>query len=500
MGTDLSRRSFLRATAGVAGAVALGMAGTAVAEEEDKRPEFEGKRKFAGVRNVRHITDDLVYLGASDRRLALFENVYPIPRGVSYNAYLLLDEKTVLFDTVDRSVAGQFFENLEYALDGRKLDYFIINHMEPDHCSAITEVLTRYPDVILLYSKTAEPMLRQFFSFDPTVYGHGVDEGMDLVTGRHKLVFLMAPMVHWPEVMMTYDATDRILFSADAFGTFGALDGNLFADELPFEKDWLDDARRYYCNIVGKYGPQVQAVLAKAATVEIATVCPLHGPIWRENLGWIIDKYDKWSSYTPEDPQGVMVVYGSVYGGTESAANVVASRLSEGGVANVRVYDVSRTHVSELIGEAFRCSHIVFASMTYNMDVFTPMKNLLTDLAAHNLQNRKYALIENGSWSPVAGSKMKEKLDAMSGMEQVGQTVTILSAPNDESYTALSALADAVLASLSGKEEAPAEAAPAAATKWVCTVCGYVYEGDAVPEDYKCPVCGVGPEKFAKME
>ena len=392
MGNEMSRRNFLRATAGVAGAVALGMAGTAVAEEE-KHPEFEGKRKFAGVRNVRYVTDDLVYLGASDRRLALFENVYPIPRGVSYNSYLLLDEKTVLFDTVDRSVSGQFFENLEYALDG-----------------------------------------------------------------------------------------------------------NLFADERPFEKDWLDDARRYYCNIVGKYGPQVQAVLAKAATVEIATICPLHGPIWRENLGWIIDKYDKWSSYTPEDPQGVMVVYGSVYGGTESAANVVASRLSEGGVANVRVYDVSRTHVSELIAEAFRCSHIVFASMTYNMDVFTPMKNFITDLAAHNLQNRKYALIENGSWSPVAGSRMKEKLDAMSGMEQVGQTVTILSAPNDETYAALSALADAVLASLSGKEEAPVEAAPAAATKWVCTVCGYIYEGDTVPEDYKCPVCGVGPEKFAKKE
>ena len=323
---------------------------------------------------------------------------------------------------------------------------------------------------------------------------------MDLVTGRHKLVFIMAPMVHWPEVMMTYDATDKTLFSADAFGTFGALDGNLFADELPFEKDWLDDARRYYCNIVGKYGAQVQAVLAKAATVEIATVCPLHGPIWRENLGWIIDKYDKWSSYTPEDPQGVMVVYGSVYGGTESAANLVASRLSEGGVANVRVYDVSRTHVSELIAEAFRCSHIVFASMTYNMDIFTPMKNFITDLAAHNLQSRKYALIENGSWSPVAGSRMKEKLDAMSGMEQVGQTVTILSAPGEQSVDALCALADAVLASLSGKAEAPAEAAPAAAAKWVCTVCGYVYEGEAVPQDYVCPVCGVGPEKFVRQE
>ena len=497
MGNEMSRRNFLRATAGVAGAVALGMAGTAVAEEE-KHPEFEGKRKFAGVRNVRYVTDDLVYLGASDRRLALFENVYPIPRGVSYNSYLLLDEKTVLFDTVDRSVSGQFFENLEYALDGRKLDYFIINHMEPDHCSAITEVLTRYPDVILLYSKTAEPMLRQFFSFDPTVYGHGVTEGMDLVTGRHKLVFLMAPMVHWPEVMMTYDATDKLLFSADAFGTFGALDGNLFADELPFEKDWLDDARRYYCNIVGKYGPQVQAVLAKAATVESATICPLHGPIWRENLGWIIDKYDKWSSYTPEDPQGVMVVYGSVYGGTENAANIVASRLSEGGVRNVRVYDVSKTHVSELIGEAFRCSTIVLASITYNMDIFTPMKNLLTDLAAHNVQGRRVALIENGSWSPVAASLMEDRLAQMKDMKLIADPVTVRSTTNEESLAQLNALADQVLASvLGGVVVADAPVEEAAPEKWVCSVCGYVHEGP-LPADYKCPLCGVGADKFVK--
>ena len=269
---------------------------------------------------------------------------------------------------------------------------------------------------------------------------------------------------------------------------------------MPFETEWLADARRYFCNIVGKYGPQVQAELAKAATVEIATVCPLHGPVWRENLGWFIDKYDKWSRYEPEDPQGVMVVYGSVYGGTESAANVIASRLSEGGIANVRVYDVSKTHVSELIAEAFRCSHIVFASMTYNMDIFTPMKNFITDLAAHNLQNRKFALIENGSWSPVAGSRMKEKLEAMSGMEQVGQTVTILSAPSDESYAALEALAEAVLASLTGKEPAAAQEAPAAATKWVCSVCGYVYEGETMPEDYACPICGVGPDRFTKQE
>lgn len=500
MDKGMTRRGFLKtAAAGAAGVAARSMMGgvaVAAAEEDD----FDGRRKFAGVHNVRRISDDLVYLGASDRRIELFENVYPIPRGVSYNSYLLLDEKTVLFDTVDRAVAGQFFENLAYALDGRKLDYFVINHMEPDHCSAISEVLVRYPEAKLIYSTTAAKLIEQFFGFDPAEYGYAVDEGVELATGRHKLVFVMAPMVHWPEVMMTYDATDKVLFSADAFGTFGALDGNLFADEVNFETEWLADARRYYCNIVGKYGSQVQAVLAKAATLDIQTICPLHGPIWRENLGWFLGKYDQWSRYEPEDEQGVMVVYGSVYGGTENAANIVASRLSEGGVRNVRVYDVSKTHVSVLIGEAFRCSHIVFASITYNMDIFTPMKNLLTDLAAHNVQGRKVALIENGSWSPVAASLMQERLAQMKDMELVAEPVTIRSTTNEESLAQLNALADQVLASvLGGAAVAAAPAQEAAQEKWVCTVCGYVHEGP-LPEDFKCPLCGVGPDKFVKAE
>ncbi|MGN0779359.1 MAG: MBL fold metallo-hydrolase [Aristaeellaceae bacterium] len=457
---------------------------------------FAGKKKFAGVRNVRKIKDDLVYLGASDRRLKLFENVYPVPRGVSYNAYLLLDEKTVLFDTVDRAVAGQYFENLAYALNGRKLDYFVINHMEPDHCSAISEVMQRYPEAQLVYSKAAAPMLSRFFGFDPARYGKGVAEGDTLTTGRHTLVFLMAPMVHWPEVMMTFDTTDGTLFSADAFGTFGALDGNLFADEVPFETEWLADARRYYCNIVGKYGKQVQAVLAKAGTVDIRTVCPLHGPIWRENIGWFVGKYDQWSRYEPEDPQGVMVVYGSVYGGTESAANVVASRLSEGGARNVRMYDVSHTHGSELIAEAFRCSHIVFACMTYNMDVFTPMKNLLTDMAAHNLQNRHFALIENGSWSPVAGKKMQAMLTAMPGMEQVGETVTFRSSPDEKDYEALCALAQAVLSSM-GIE---AQEEPAGPGQWYCAHCGYYFTGDAPDGTFICPICGAKADKVMRRK
>ena len=497
MDKGMTRRDFIRTAAvGAAGAAAVSMMGPAATVAKAETQDFEGRAKFAGVHNVRRISDDLVYLGASDRRIALFENVYPIPRGVSYNAYLLLDEKTVLFDTVDRSVSGQFFENLAFALNGRKLDYLVVNHMEPDHCSAISEVMTRYPEVKLIYSTTAAKIIEQFFGFDPAGHGYAVDEGMELVTGRHKLIFVMAPMVHWPEVMMTYDATDKVLFSADAFGTFGALDGNLFADEVNFETEWLPDARRYYCNIVGKYGAQVQAVLAKAATIDIQTICPLHGPIWRENLGWILDKYTKWSSYTPEDEQGVMVVYGSVYGGTENAANIVASRLSEGGVRNVRVYDVSKTHVSELIAEAFRCGTIVLASITYNMDIFTPMKNFITDLAAHNVQARKVALIENGSWSPVSASLMQERLVQMKDMQFIGNPVTIRSTTNEESLAQLQALADEVLAAVQGGVVVAA-APEAAAEKWICSVCGYVHEGP-LPEDFKCPLCGVGADKFVK--
>lgn len=498
MDKGMTRRSFLRtAAAGAAGMAAYGVMGPAAAAKAEEKA-FEGRKKFAGAYNVRRISDDLVYLGASDRRIALFENVYPIPRGVSYNSYLLLDEKTVLFDTVDRSVCGQFFENLTYALDGRRLDYFVINHMEPDHCSAISEVLVRYPEAKLIYSGAAAKLIEQFFGFNPSEYGYPVEEGMELATGRHKLIFVMAPMVHWPEVMMTYDATDKVLFSADAFGTFGALDGNLFADEVPFETEWLADARRYYCNIVGKYGAQVQAVLAKAGAIDIRTICPLHGPVWRENLGWILDKYDKWSSYTPEDEQGVMVVYGSVYGGTENAANIVASRLSEGGVRNVRVYDVSKTHVSELIAEAFRCSTIVLASITYNMDIFTPMKNFLADLAAHNVQGRSVALIENGSWSPVSASLMQERLAQMKDMRLIGSPVTICSTTSEESLAQLQALADEVLASVQGGvviAGAPEQAAEP--EKWVCSVCGYVHEGP-LPEDYRCPLCGVGADKFVR--
>ena len=444
---------------------------------------------------IREITEDLFWVGANDRRLALFENIHPLYHGVSYNSYVLLDEKTVLFDTVDRSVTGQFFENLTAVLDGRDLDYLVVDHMEPDHSSAISEVLVRYPNAQVVCTKTAQLILNQFFNCDISDRFIQVGEGDTLNVGKHTLTFVMAPMVHWPEVMMTYDDVSGALFSADAFGSFGALNGNLFADEVDFEKDWLPDARRYYCNIVGKYGSQVQDVLKKAATVDIRILCPTHGPVWREDLGWILEKYDLWSSYTPEE-EAVMVVYGSVYGGTESAANAVAAKISQNGIADVAVYDVSKTHVSELIGEAFRCSHIVLASITYNMGIFTPMKNFLLDLEAHNLQNRCFAIVENGSWSPASGKLMREIVERLQGCSVVGDTVTIMSSPDNGDSDALNALADAVSESVLDGGPAEEEEESAAAKKWVCKICGFVYEGDEVPEDYTCPICGAGASAF----
>ncbi|MBQ7544877.1 MAG: MBL fold metallo-hydrolase [Synergistaceae bacterium] len=491
---ELTRRDFLKAGAVTVAAAAVANSIPSFAEEA--APGFEGKKKFAGIGSCRNVTEDVVYVGVSDRRIQLFENVYPIPRGVAYNSYVLLDEKTALVDTVDRSVTGQFFENLAAVLDGRELDYLIVNHMEPDHSSAISEVLVRYPKAKVVCTAAAAVILNQFFACDIAGRSVIVGEGDTLNTGRHTLTFVMAPMVHWPEVMMTYDNVSGILFSADAFGSFGALNGNLFADEVNFAKDWLPDARRYYCNIVGKYGPQVQAVLKKAGTVDIKILCPTHGPVWRKDLGWILDKYSKWSSYTPED-KAVMVVYGSVYGGTESAANAVAAKISQAGIADVAVYDVSKTHVSELIAEAFRCSHIVLASITYNMGIFTPMKNFLLDLEAHNLQGRTFAFIENGSWSPVSGKLMQEIVDKMKGCSVVGKTVTVKSSPSAKDSEALNTLAEAVASSVSGNTASPAAAASAPVKKkWVCTVCGYVYEGERLPEGYKCPVCGVGTDKF----
>lgn len=396
---------------------------------------------------VQAVSSDILLLGASDRRLALFENVYPIPRGVSYNAYLVLDEKTVLIDTVDSAVSARFFENLEHALGGRKLDYVIVNHMEPDHSASLFEVLRRYPEAQIVATAKALAMMGQFSDASVAARAAAVKEGDTLSTGRHTFTFAMAPMVHWPEVMVTYDAADRILFSADAFGTFGALNGNIFADELSFESEWLPDARRYYTNIVGKYGPQVQSLLKKAAALDISMICPLHGPIWRENLGWFIDKYQHWSTYTPED-KTVAIFTGSVYGNTDNAAEILATRLAEKGVKNIVLYDVAHTDLSHLVAEAFRCSHLVFAAATYNNGIFTPMETLLLDLKAHNLQNRTAALIENGTWAPQSGKLMTELVNGMKGMTLLDGTVSLKSTAKESQREALLALADALAASI----------------------------------------------------
>lgn len=397
--------------------------------------------------NIKNVTEDIVWVGASDRRLALFENIFPIPRGVSYNAYVLLDEKNVLLDTVDASVAGQFFENLEAALGERTLDYLVVNHMEPDHCAMIGDIIRRYPQIQIIGNAKTFGMIRQFFGTDYAERAITVKEGDALSTGKHTLHFVMAPMVHWPEAMVTYDDADKVLFSADGFGTFGAINGNLFADEVNFDRDWLDDARRYYTNIVGKYGASVQALLKKAASLEIAVICPLHGPVWRQDLGYILDKYQKWSTYEAED-NAVAILYASMYGNTASAADALAGALADREIKNIAVYDVSNTHVSELISEIFRVSHLVFAAPTYNGGIYPVMENLLSDMKALAVQKKTVALLENGTWAATTAKQMRAELEAMKDMSVLDAQVTVKSAMQAEQKGELDALADAIAASM----------------------------------------------------
>lgn len=396
--------------------------------------------------NIFPISNDLIYVGVSDRRIALFENIYPIPRGVSYNSYVLLDEKTALIDTADASVSEQYFENVKAALAGRTIDYLVVNHMEPDHGALIRTLLMRHPETTIVTTAKAVQMIEQFFDLKPSNILI-VKEGDTLSLGRHRLVFTMAPMVHWPEVMMTYDATDKTLFSADAFGTFGALSGNLFADEMDFEHEWLNDARRYYINIVGKYGGPVQSVLKKAATLDIQMICPLHGPIWRSNLTYFINKHDVWSRYDAEE-KCIVMIYGSIYGNTESAVLRLGSLLAQRGVKNIKAYNASRTHISELVAECFRASHVILASSTYNNGIFIPIENLLHDLKAHAWQRRTVALIENGTWAPQSGKLMRAELEQMKDITFAGDTITIRSSLHSSQEERLATLADALVDTL----------------------------------------------------
>lgn len=397
---------------------------------------------------VRNVTEDLYWVGANDHRLTLFENIHPIPKGVSYNAYLLLDEKSVLFDTVDWSACRQLLENIEYLLAGKPLDYLVINHMEPDHGASIEEILLRYPEVKIISTEKSFMLMRQFGFKVDTHELIEVKEGDTQSFGRHVVAFVSAPMVHWPEAMVTFDTTNGVLFSADAFGSFIALDGKLFADEVNFDRDWIDEARRYYTNIVGKYGPHVMHLLKKAGTIDIKMICPLHGPVWRKDLGYIIDKYIHWATYEPEE-KGVLIAYSSMYGNTEAAAQALASKLSDKGMSNVWVYDVSNTNVSYLISETFRLSHIVLASVTYNLGIYPVMHNYLMDMKALNLQNRTVAIVENGSWACKSGDLMQKFLDEeMKNITVLNERLTLASALNNSKEVELETLADAILESM----------------------------------------------------
>ncbi|MEA5051180.1 MAG: rubredoxin [Oscillospiraceae bacterium] len=405
---------------------------------------------------TRKITQDLTWVGADDQRLAMFEGVYSVPKGVAYNSYLLRDEKTVLLDTVDKAVSRVFFENLAGALGGRALDYVVVQHMEPDHSATLGELLLRYPDATVVCSEKSAALIAQFFGGDAAGWHiRTVREGETLSCGRHTLAFYMAPMVHWPEVMVTYDSADKTLFSADAFGCFGALNGALFADEVDFMGEYLGEARRYYANIVGKYGAQVQSLLRKMAALDVSLLCPLHGFVWRADIGSYVAYYEKWSAWTPERA-GVMIAYASVYGNTENAAVLLSTRLREAGVAT-EMFDVSVTPASEIVAAAFRWSHLLFASTTYNAGIFVTMDELLRDLAAHGLQNRTVALVENGSWAPASGKLMREILAPLRNLTILDETVSVRSALAPAQSAQLDGLVRALRATL------PAAPAPAPA-------------------------------------
>jgi flavorubredoxin/rubredoxin len=444
---------------------------------------------------TRKVKDDVVWVGGNDRRLSLFEGVYSVPNGISYNSYLLLDESTVLFDTVDRAVEKVFFENVEHELGGRPLDYVVIHHMEPDHSATLETLLRLHPETTVVCNQMILTMMRQFFGFSDDRRVKLVREGDTLKTGRHILSFLMAPMVHWPEVMMTFDKTDGTLFSADAFGTFGALNGALFADEVDFAADYMDEARRYYCNIVGKYGDQVSSLLKKMSECDIKTICPLHGFVWRKDIGVYTDKYRLWSSYAPEE-KGVMIAYASVYGNTANTADIIACRLRDRGIKTV-MFDVSVAPVSDIVAAAFRYSHLLFASTTYNAGIFISMEELLRDLAAHNIQNRTIAFVENGSWAPTSGKLMREIMSGCKNMRLIDRTVSLRSSLKAAQDSDIDALVDAVAASFA---DAPAAEPEKKKKGFVCKICGYIYEGEELPPDFVCPICKHGAEFFEPIK
>ena len=380
------------------------------------------------------ITDTIKYVGVNDHRIDLFEGQYKVPGGMSYNSYVILDEKIAVMDTVDADFTHQWLDNIQQVLDGRKPDYLIVQHMEPDHAANVANFLKVYPDTTVVATGKAFGMIRNFFELDLEGKKIEAENGSTLSLGYHQLTFVFAPMVHWPEVMVTYDSTEKVLFSADGFGKFGALD---------VEEPWDDEARRYFIGIVGKYGAQVQKLLKVAATLDIQKICPLHGPVLTEDLGHYIGLYDTWSSYTPED-DGIVIAYTSVYGHTRMAVSLLAEKLKEKGCPRVLVYDLARDDMSQALSDAFRYSKLILATTTYNASIYPFMNDFITRLVEHNYQNRTVGLIENGSWAPTAGKWMKTAFEGMKNITICGDTVTIKSTMKDEDIANMTKLAEAI--------------------------------------------------------
>ncbi len=440
---------------------------------------------------INKVTDSIIYVGANDHDIDLFEGQYDVPNGMAYNSYVILDEKNVVFDTIDQSKTEEWLANVEEALAGRNLDYLIIQHMEPDHSASIKAFVEKYPETVVVGNKKTFNMIGQFFPGLEIANKLEVANGDKLSLGSHELTFVFAPMVHWPEVMMTYEASEKILFSADGFGKFGALD---------VEEDWACEARRYYIGIVGKYGAQVQDVLKQAAELDIAKICPLHGPVLEENLGYYIGLYDIWSSYRPET-EGVCICYTSVYGNTKKAVELLAEELKVQGVEEVVVNDLARCDWAEAVEDAFRYDRLVLATTTYNGDMFPYMKQFIDHLTERNFRSRKVAFIENGSWGPMAMKKMKKMLEESKDLVMAENNITIKSSLTADNMEQIKLLAEELAGAAKAEAtEAAASEAGTSVKKYECNICGYVYEGDVLPADFECPLCGRGTEDFSLVE
>ena len=399
--------------------------------------------------NTQQVTNNIYWVGASDRRISRFENMFPIDKGIAYNSYLILDEKTCLLDTVDKSISEIYIDNIVHVLNGRKLDYLVINHMEPDHCANIERICELFPEVTLVGNNKTFTYLEQFYETDLTERYHVVKDKEALSLGERTLTFYLAPMVHWPEVMVTYLNEDKILFTADAFGTFGALSGNLFFDQIDDKNALISEYRRYYINIVGKHGANVQNLFKKIADLPVNMICALHGPIFREakDIEFIMDKYQKWSTYTPEE-KGVVIVFASMYGNTELAMDIIASKLSEKGVRNIKMFDVSQTDPSYIVAELHRYSNAVFSAINYNAELYLGMSTLLQEAIMTNYQNRKISWVNNGSWAGKSLQMAQEIMAKGKKIETIGETLVLKSALKKEQLPELEALVDAIVASL----------------------------------------------------